>query len=269
MADSKWKIHSNANMKSASLIVLAVFAVLASAKSVYEPRIVNGEDAKEGQFPYVASLRNKITGRHYCGASILSARFLLTAGHCCTGNNGSPENVFAMVGTIRQSSGGIVVEVDKITPHKEFVLDGIYKDICLIRTAEEITFTDNIQPIALPKENLSENTSHRAVLSGWGRHKVKSFLIIVQTFAWILTLNVILHSISFVQYPSFAVPDVLQYYEIKTLNNNKCAKSFPEDLPLREWVRENNVCTVNTVNGGACHGDSGKNLLKLFTPKTF
>lgn len=218
-------------MQSLSLIFLAIFTVLATvtAKSVYEPRIVNGENAKEGQFPYVASLRNS-ANRHYCGASILSARFLLTAAHCCTGNNGSPENVHAVVGVLRQTKGGVVVKVDKITPHKEFVLDGIYNDIGLIRTAEEIAFTDYIQPIALPTENLSEDTSLHVVLSGWGRHK----------------------------YPSFATPDVLQYYEIETIDNIKCANSFPSDLPLREWVRKDNVCTVNNRNGGACHGDSGK-----------
>lgn len=161
-------------MKSISLIFLAIFAVLATvtAKSVYEPRIVNGENAKEGQFPYVASLRNA-ANRHFCGASIVSTRFLLTAAHCCTGSNASPENVHAVVGVLRQTEGGVVVKVDKITSHKGFVLDGIYNDIGLIRTAKEITFTDYIQPIALPKENLSEDTSLRVVLSGWGRHMVR------------------------------------------------------------------------------------------------
>lgn len=163
-------------MKSVSLIFLAIFAILATAaaKSVYEPRIVNGEDAKEGQFPYMASLRNAAMNRHYCGASILSARFLLTAAHCCTGNNASPEAVHAVVGALRQTSGGVVVKLDKITPHEGFVLDGVYNDIGLIRTAEEIIFTDYIQPIALPKENLSED-SRVVLLSGWGRHKVRLF----------------------------------------------------------------------------------------------
>lgn len=39
-------------MKTISLICLAVCVALASAKSVYEPRIMNGDDAVEGQFPY-------------------------------------------------------------------------------------------------------------------------------------------------------------------------------------------------------------------------
>lgn len=39
-------------MKTISLICFAVCVALASAKSVYEPRIVGGDDAVEGQFPY-------------------------------------------------------------------------------------------------------------------------------------------------------------------------------------------------------------------------
>lgn len=161
-------------MGSISLIVLAIFGVFATttAKSVYEPRIVNGENAQEGQFPYTASLRNAAVG-HFCGASILSSRFLLTAAHCCMADNASPKNVVAVVGALRRSSGGVTMKVDTITPHHGFVYYGFKNDIALIRTATEINFNDNIKPIALPTENLSEGKSIRAVLSGWGRHKVR------------------------------------------------------------------------------------------------
>ncbi|CAG0883076.1 unnamed protein product [Cyprideis torosa] len=43
-------------------------------------RIIDGEMAEEGQFPWQASLQSG--GSHYCGASILSENFILTAAHC-------------------------------------------------------------------------------------------------------------------------------------------------------------------------------------------
>lgn len=46
-----------------------------------ESRIVGGEAAVEGQFPYIISLRYRGFG-HFCGASIITARYGATAAHC-------------------------------------------------------------------------------------------------------------------------------------------------------------------------------------------
>lgn len=62
------------NMKSARFILLVAFAIVSAteARNVYKPRIVNGKNAKEGQFPHMVSLRsNVLGGKHGCGASIL------------------------------------------------------------------------------------------------------------------------------------------------------------------------------------------------------
>lgn len=112
----------------------------------------------------------KLLSSHYCGGSILTKRFLLTAAHCTMYQKADPSNVFALVGAFRQSEGGVRVELDTITPHAGFSLEQLVNDIALIRTAEEITFTDLIQPIALPTSPIEATA--RVVLSGWGKHRV-------------------------------------------------------------------------------------------------
>jgi len=215
------------------LICFAVCVALATAKSVYEPRIINGANAEEGQFPYQVSLRRKVYEAHFCGASILSNRFILTAAHCCQNDNSDPENVYALVGAYRQTNGGVKVELDKITPHKEFSLQQLVNDIALIRTAEEITFTNLIQPIALPTSPLEATA--RVVLTGWGKHK----------------------------FPKKIIPDVLQFSELQTIDRNECSTRFGSMPMLQNFIYDTIVCTVDKKNGGACHGDSGGPLVDL------
>lgn len=76
-------------MKVISLIFLATCILHTSAVSklnLFESKdlntwIIGGKNAEEGQFPYQVSLRNKFSKGHFCGASILNSRFLLTAAH--------------------------------------------------------------------------------------------------------------------------------------------------------------------------------------------
>lgn len=48
-------------------------------------RIVSGQDAEDGQFPYIVSMRWLGFG-HYCGAFVLTSRFAGTAAHCLDGD---------------------------------------------------------------------------------------------------------------------------------------------------------------------------------------
>lgn len=44
-------------------------------------RIVGGSPASDGQAPYQVSLQDG-AGRHFCGGSIISANWIVTAAHC-------------------------------------------------------------------------------------------------------------------------------------------------------------------------------------------
>lgn len=58
--------------------------------TVYPPhgsfgsKIVGGKDAEDGQAPYQCSLQSS-SKFHFCGCSIISSKWVLTAAHCVAG----------------------------------------------------------------------------------------------------------------------------------------------------------------------------------------
>ena len=78
-------------LASALLISALVAAddlqVLPLEQQVGQGRIVGGEEAVDGEFPWQVSLR-QITGigaTHFCGGSVIDKDWVLTAAHCCAG----------------------------------------------------------------------------------------------------------------------------------------------------------------------------------------
>ena len=66
------------------LLLLAAIVTLVAAQNNLQPRIVQGNDAQRGQFPYYAYFKLKISKDHktYCGGSIISPEWIVTAAHC-------------------------------------------------------------------------------------------------------------------------------------------------------------------------------------------
>lgn len=218
-------------MRVGILISFAVCIALASAKIVSEFRIFNGNDAVEGQFPYQASIRSKHDNKHHCGAAILNKRFLLTAAHCTKFDYSKPDYVNVVVGALHRANGGIVMGVDQITPHGEFDPWSLKNDIALIRTAKKIEFNDQVQPIPLPNEDITDGKS--LIISGWGKNGENSR------------------------------PDIMQHIEVKTMDNDECDKYFNSRNSLFDddfgsfYIYSTNVCAIGTDKKSTCQGDSG------------
>ncbi|XP_075157332.1 trypsin delta-like [Haematobia irritans] len=124
-------------------------------------RIVNGNSASDGQFPYQVSLR--YNGYHTCGGSIISANYVVTAAHCV--KSLSPSRLTIRAGSRLVNSNGQIVGISKVTTNPSF--RGTGNDIALLKLSSPLKLNDKVKAIPLARKDPPSGAA--VVVSGWGR----------------------------------------------------------------------------------------------------
>ncbi|KAF5286945.1 hypothetical protein FQR65_LT12404 [Abscondita terminalis] len=128
-------------------------------------RIVGGEDAAEGEFPYQLSLQ-AYAKYHICGASILSSNVVLTAAHCTDGNSAADFTFRAGTNIVQQ--GGVVIKAAELYQHSGFSYWTLDYDVSVLKLEQDFVLgtTINVIPIQGINEEPADGTA--AVVTGWG-----------------------------------------------------------------------------------------------------
>ncbi|GAB0090783.1 hypothetical protein DMENIID0001_055460 [Sergentomyia squamirostris] len=222
-------------------LILASLAAVVLAKSVPTPhdfiygidgslegrlgpnfggRVVGGNTASPGQFPYQASLRRASNNEHNCGAVIITNNWLISAAHC---TQGSVADWFLMLGLHFRGSGGTRFNIAQIVNHPQYNPSTIANDVSVIRTQTTIAFTNLIQPIAMGSTFVGGGAT--AVVSGWG-----------------LTSS-----------PG-SLANQLQFLHVQTLTNEVCRTRVGGSASM---VFDHKICAGGVVGQGVCSADSG------------
>ncbi|XP_043927059.1 serine protease 52-like [Protopterus annectens] len=150
--------------------LLCIFVTETSAncgirRSSYNTRIVGGQDAGLGEFPWQVSLQK--SNAHFCGAAIISEYWLVSASHCFP--SAVYHNVSVVAGTVDRSSGGQSSTTAKVFLHAGYNDKNYDNDIALVLLKEPFHFSDNVKPICFPTDpNMDVELMNVCWVSGWG-----------------------------------------------------------------------------------------------------
>lgn len=193
-------------------------------------RVVGGQKAEEGQFPYMVALRPSFSPFvHGCGAFIITSRWIGSVAHCML-NPIAHLLTLAVVGTTRTSAGGTVYRFAYWINHPNYVYYERQNDIGVGRTRSEIIFTPLVQPIPLGSDFIGAGV--KATISGWG------------------TLDYPI--------PIGQFTEELQWVTLTTVTNEECVERMIQSQ--RHRIFNESICTYDGPGVGACSGDSGSPL---------
>uniref|UniRef100_A0A4W4GF96 trypsin n=1 Tax=Electrophorus electricus TaxID=8005 RepID=A0A4W4GF96_ELEEL len=150
---------------STRLIVL-VFCILFLHYPVTIPvyddknKIVGGYECQKNSVPYQASLNVR---RHYCGGSLISNLWVLSAAHCY-----SP-HIQVHLGehdiTVKESTEQII-NSSKVIMHPSYISSSLDNDIMLVKLSQAATMNNFVQTIPLPSSSVPAGTM--CLVAGWG-----------------------------------------------------------------------------------------------------
>ncbi|XP_017072860.1 serine protease grass-like [Drosophila eugracilis] len=160
------------------------------APSPIYAKIEAGKNADIFSNPWMVRVMVNCTA--ICGGSLITSRFVLTAGHCV-----STSHMQVRLGEFDTRYPSIerafTFDVDKKIIHRNFSINS--HDIGLLRMNQTVTFSDYIRPICiLIDEPISPISIYN--VTGWGRINREHF------------------------------PSILQIATIRQLDHNKCLKKF-------------------------------------------
>ncbi|KAK2809021.1 hypothetical protein Q5P01_000593, partial [Channa striata] len=180
--------------------------------------IVGGQEASPGSWPWQVSLHK--SGTQFCGGSLISDQWVLTAAHCFT----STANLRVYLG--RQSQAGpnpneVSLTVTQIIRHPKYDSLTTDNDICLLKLSSPVTFTNYIQPVCLAASGSTFFNGTDSWVTGWEL--------------------------------SLPSPQTLMEVEVPVVGNRQCNCDYGVGT-----ITDNMMCAGLSAGGkDACQGDSG------------
>ncbi|XP_018587676.2 trypsin-1 [Scleropages formosus] len=181
-----------------------------------DDKIVGGYECRKNSVPYQVSLN---VGYHFCGGSLISNQWVLSAAHCYQSRiqvHLGEHNIAINEGTEQ------FISSSKVIRNPSYSSSTLNNDIMLIKLSQPATLNSYVRTVPLPTSCASAGTM--CLISGWGN-----------------TLS------SGTNYP-----DTLRCLDAPILSDTSCRNSYPGQIT-------SNMFCAGYLEGGkdSCQGDSG------------
>lgn len=154
-------------MRLARTLALTASAAALATSSMFSPAgaIINGSAAPEGAYPFMAAITDG-SDFQYCGGSVISSTWVLTAAHCVIDINPTRTVVNVVTGrtNLANTNQGQKIRVSEIRIHPKY--NGSDYDAALLRLSSA-TSAPAIQLASAANDNL-ETPGTVVRVAGWG-----------------------------------------------------------------------------------------------------
>ncbi|XP_037687360.1 transmembrane protease serine 11G-like [Choloepus didactylus] len=184
-------------------------------------RIADGDVARKAAWPWQASLQ--IDGVHFCGATLISNEWLLTAAHCFDIYK-NPRLWMASFG--RTLNPPLMRRrVQSIIIHENYAAHKHDDDIAVVKLATPIIFSDDVHRVCLPDATFEVLPKSKVYVTGWGALKANG-----------------------------PFPNILRQVQIEIISNDICNK-----VDVYGGAVSSGMICAGFLEGklDACEGDSG------------
>jgi len=219
-----------------SAVAFLLLSILGQTKS--QNRIINGVETGDNEFPWIVMVNIYSTiGITTCGGTIISKKLILTAAHCVnekhTKNLMNADAMAVFTERHLLNSGGQEFGVEKVFSHEDYNPATFKNDIAVLLLKDELTFSDNVTSVFLPKDDLQNPEEGTEVIAaGWGLTDYYG-----------------------------EMSDTLQKVTLNIKGLDECANLYGKDTSQTHDIGPHNLCTLNQDKKDACQGDSGGPLM--------
>ncbi|KAF3818876.1 hypothetical protein GH733_012293 [Mirounga leonina] len=203
-------------------------------------RMVGGQDALEGEWPWQVSIQRN--GSHFCGGSLITERWVLTAAHCFS--NTSQTSLYqVLLGAqqlVRPGPHAVYAPVKRVESNPLYQGMASSADVALVELEAPVTFTNYILPVCVPDPSVVFETGTNCWVTGWGSPSEEDRL------------------------PN---PRILQKLAVPIIDTPKCNLLYSKDTESgfqAKAIKDDMLC-AGFAEGkkDACKGDSGGPLVCL------